>query len=788
MSDGGDVPFGALLRRLRQGARLTQEELAERAGVSVRGISDLERGVNRTARRETSCFLADALGLSGETRFAFLDAARGRPPAPIPPLGRLPTPLTPLIGRAREMAAVLDLLGQPHVRLVTLTGAGGAGKTRLALEIAARAAARFPDGVRFVDLAPLADPALVAAAVAQELGVTEQPTWTLPESVIAALADKRLLLVLDNFEHLLDAASLVTTLLGRCPGLIVLATSRSPLRLRGEHVFEAPPLPLPDPRPGASLETLAGNEAVTLFSQRAQEASSGFALSADNVEAIAEVCRRLDGLPLAIELAAARVPSLSPAAIVAGLETPLALLTTGPRDVADRQRTLRNTIDWSYQLLDPGERVLFRRLAVFAADATPEAIAAVAGDGSGFDFGVRDDTAKLVEQGLVRQTPPAGPAPRLRMLETIREYARERLGESDEAEAIHRAHARYFLALAERVEPELTRPNQAVWLAAVDAERDNLRAALRWAVDAREDATAVRLAGALWGYWEIRGLYAEGQTWLERVLAAGEQDDVPIRDRARAVFGAGALAYRRRDLERSERRLTEALGLFRMLNDPGGEAGCLAFLGLVMLVQGRLEEAEGFHEAALAVARAAEDGVLVAGTLSNLGEVAHARGDRERAEALYEESLAAGRALPNPLAEARALTNLAVVAVETGRHGRAAALHREGLRIYRDLGDRRGIASSLEGLGAAAVDQPHLAARLYGAASALRDITGSPVPAIEQRAHERGIAAARARLGEAAFAQAWAEGRAADLDAVVAEALSMIARSGMHVERNDQPA
>jgi predicted ATPase/transcriptional regulator with XRE-family HTH domain len=767
-------PFGALLRRLRQEAGLTQEELAERAGLSVRGISDLERGVNRTARRTSARLYADALGLAGAERRRFLEAARGReqPPAAT---NALPIPPTPLIGRQTEVATVLATLTQPGARLVTLTGPGGTGKTRLALEVAHRAVERFPAGVYFVELAPLAEAARVTDALAQTLGIGERPGQSVTETIISFLSERRRLLVMDNFEHLLAAAALVASLIARCPGLTVLVTSRTPLHLRGEQVLAIAPLPLPEIDVATSPIVPAAvreNEAVTLFVQRARAVRAEFALSRENAAEVVAICRRLDGLPLAIELVAARTSLLSPAAIVRRLSNRLDLLTGGARDRPRRHQTLRNAIDWSYQLLSEEERTLFRTLGVFAGGATLDAIAAVYLPPVDASSAVIDQAATLVEWGLLRQETQADGEPRLRMLETIREYAVDRLAEHGEEETARRAHARYFLALAERAEPELVGAAQATWLAVLDSEQDNLRGALTWAIGAREAATSVRLAGALWWFWETRGYFAEGQSWLERALAVA--DDVDTRLGARVLFGIGALAYRRGDLDDCEARLTEALAVYRATGDASGAAWCLAFLGLAALVRGQAGRAEAFHEEALHAAREAGDRLNEAGTLSNLGEVAHVRGERERAAALYEESLQAARSLPNHLIAARSLTNLAVIALESGRPERAAALHRAALQAYLVVGDRRGIASSLEGLAAtAATKRAVVAARIYGAAAALRRAIGSSVPAIERECHERGIAQARARLGEAAFHRAWSEGYASDLDDMVAEALEL---------------
>lgn len=788
MVSGGTPSFGALLRRLRQDAGLTQEELAERAGLSVRGISDLERGVNRSARRETARLFADALGLRGEERRHFLEAARGRATAPSA-LGFVPVPPTPLIGRVRELSTMRELFAAPGVRLVTLIGPGGIGKTRLALEYAARVAADYRDGVWFVDLAPLADPALVSVAIAHAVGAGERAAITPLDTLAASLGAKQTLLVLDNFEHLLEAAPDVAHLLARCPQLQLLVTSRAPLRLRAEQVLVVPPLPLPEQDDASTLARMQANEAVTLFVQRAHAAHEDFALATENAAAVSEICRRLDGLPLAIELAAARVPLLSPAAIAARLDRRLALLSEGPRDLPPRHQTLRNAIAWSYQLLQPAEQRLFRALGVFAGGATLAAAdwvggrrTEVGGDrrqveasssrGVGHDApptSVLDSAATLAGWGLLRQEHWTSDEPRLTMLETIREYAVERLVELDEAGAAQHAHAAYFLALAEEAEPQLTGPRQADWLATLDGEQDNLRAALAWSLAAGDRDMSLRLAGALWWYWEIRGHFAEGQSWLERALESEQDGDV--RGRAKALFGLGAIAYRRRDLPTSETCLRQALPLFRALDDPSGAASCLAFLGLGAMVRGRLDEAEAFHEEALRAARAAGDSVIITGTLSNLGEVAHARGDLARAAQFYEASLQAAEAMANPLVTARSLTNVATVSAEVGEVQRAAALHRDALRVYRDVGDRRGIASSLEGLAALAVIQSRAAeaARLYGCAAALRATFGSPVPVIEQGLYEHGITAARAVLGGAAYERLWATGFDEDLDEILAE-------------------
>jgi predicted ATPase/DNA-binding XRE family transcriptional regulator len=776
VSDGEGESFGALLRRLRLEARLTQEELAERAGLSVRGISDLERGVNRTARRESARLFADALGLTGEERIRFLAAARGRTATSAPVIGALPIPPTPLIGRERESAAVLDLLAQEHVRLVTLTGVGGTGKTRLALEVATRVAGRFPDGVRFVDLAPLADPALVAAAVAQELGVTEQPGRTLSDALIAFLAGRRLLLVLDNFEHLLDAAPLVSTLIERCPGLVVLATSRPPLRLRGEHVFAVPPLPLPQPRPGVPVEVLAGNEAVTLFFQRAQAAASEFALDADNAETVADICRRLDGLPLAIELAAARVPLLSPAASAARLENRLALLTDGPRDLPTRQRTLRNAIDWSYQLLDPGERALFRRFAVFAGGATLDAIAAVVASEREPDLGVLNGTAKLVERDLLRHDAHDGGDPRMRVLETIREYALAVLIESGEEFSTRRRHAAYFTALAEAAGPHLRSGSQRAWLDRLEDEHDNFRAALDWSLRAGEAETALRLCSGLALFWRIRGHLTEGRRWCSQALALS--GEAPPRARADALHGKGMLAHWQGNYEATEALYRESLALRRALGDergialslnslgiladdvgdyklaltlqqeslrrwealgePWGIAHALCDIGNIAKTQARNAEAQSLYERSLKLFEQVGDLQGVAMVLDNLGELAMRQCAYDRAVTLFEKALPVQRALGYSQFIARLLNKLGTAKLAQGEIEQARALLEESLALQQTLGDRRGIGFSLIQLGnaARAGGDTELAATHYRESLRLRWSLG----------HKEGVAACLAAL------------------------------------------
>lgn len=817
----GAASFGFWLRERRKSLDLTQEELALTVGCSLETIQKIEGGSRRPSK-QMSELLAQSLGVPGEEREALVRFARGDSNAKgegLQPIGghggRLPAQLSPLIGREEETARLKEYLLGEDVRLLTLTGAPGIGKTRLAIEVASELESSFKGGVHFVELAPIITGDLVIHAVADTLGVKEAEGQSLLERVTRYLRDREVLLVLDNFEQVVEAGPVVTELLTWCPLVKVLITSREALNVHGERQFPVPPLKLPDQAQLPGVEDLNRYPAIDLFVRSAQAISPDFKLTEGNAEAVATICARLDGLPLAIELVAARVKLLPPQALLSRLSQRLALSASGGRDLPVRHQTLQNAISWSYDLLEEEEQTLFRRLGVFVGGCTLTSVEAVCNATADLKLEMLEGLALLLDKSLLYQEQPATTDPRFTMLETIREFARERQEESGETAILQRLHAEYYLALAEATDPQISGGDLEYLLRVLESEHDNLRAALNWALVEGEAETLVRLSSALWYFWYERRHFSEGRRWLEAALSLGTeaQGAFPSESWAKALLGAGVLAYYQGDHARALELEGQSLALYRDLGEKGGTALALNNLGNLARDLGDYSRAESLFTESLSLFRELANEARTATVLNNLGLVAYDMGDSERAEQLFSESLKLRRRLGRRSDIAFSLHCLGEVARQQGKLGEASTFYAESLELCKEMGDKRSIAMNLHGLGMVALlrneleraesllkeslslrrelgerrlfvwdleglaavaeagGQVERASQLLGIARALREAIGLCLPLTDATLSKSTTARIRAQLGEQTFQKSSAEGEQMALEEALTYAL-----------------
>ncbi len=701
------------------------------------------------------------------------------PPRTLETPSNLPPQMTTFIGRKREAEEVAGLARRS--RLVTLSGPGGTGKTRLSLQVAAQLRAEFSGGAFFVDLSAISDPALIPTTIAVALGLREQPNQPVLESLQAHLRDSRLLLVLDNFEQVQAGAPLVGHLLEAAPQLSILVTSREVLHLRGEQEYPVPPLDLPDLAMLPPLEALSQYDAVALFIQRARAVRPDFAVDNNNAPAVAAICARLDGLPLAIELAAARVKLFAPGAILAHLEKTLAFLTSTARDLPERQRTLRGAIDWSHDLLDATERTLFRRLGIFVGGCTADGAQAVCDPEGVLGIDMLDGLASFVDKSLMTQATGDDSEPRFGMLETIREYAGERLNASDDAVPIRRRHEDLFAGLAERAAKELLGPHANAWLDRLDADQDNLRAALQHAADDGRIELALGMGGALWRFWQRRGHLGEGRTVLEGLLA-GAGFSAPTQARSRALAGLGGVTYWQGDMVAAGTAYDEGLAIQRTLDDPVGLADALYNAGFVAAVGGHHAAARALYEESLEILTRIGDqpGVLrlreaISFLLFHQGEFAEAR-------AIQEVNLRAFREAGETVRVAIGSLMLSLLRAKDGEFANARALQVESLGTFRAAGDTQSAVRVLIMAAAVAVLEGDLerAATLSGAGDVLREPLGEMATPMKTLGIEDPAVAARTRLGDEAFERSYQRGRTLTLD----QASDLLPKAGSNAGSN----